>query len=66
MYINDITKMRLRNKIHTKELKGINLILRIFLQKLFVIPLIGKLLSITLSRFFMLEIFVKKKFNLNL
>ena len=61
MFVNDITKMRLRDTIYTKELKGINLILRICLQKLFIIPFIGKVLSNMLSKFFMLEIFVKKK-----
>ena len=60
LLVNDVTYKRLALKLNNTELKGFSLFIRILFQKIFILPIIGKVLSKVFSKFFMLEIFIKK------
>ena len=60
LLVNDVTYKRLVLKLNNSELKGFSLFIRILFQKIFILPIIGKALSKVFSKFFMLEIFIKK------
>ncbi len=60
LLVNDVTYKRLSIKSDNTELKGITLFIRLLFQKIFTFPIIGNVLAKFFSKFFMLEIFIKK------